>query len=96
MGAPVDAHWKGITMAKFVSEREVASVRLFTLEISEDEAGTYALCMKYLLENLDAATLERVTGAYRDEVEGMLGDLLAMVDLGEWEEEAPPVLAPAG
>lgn len=79
-------------MARQVSEREVASVRLFTLELSEDEVATYALCLKYLLENLDTETLEAITGAYRDEVEGMLEDLLPLANLLEWEEELESAL----
>lgn len=82
-------------MAILISERKVASVPLLTVEISGDEVVTYTRCMKYILENLDADALESVTGAYRDEVEGMLEDLLSMVDWTEWEAAPTPVLAPA-
>lgn len=74
-------------MPRLISEREVASVRLMTIEVSEDEVGTYVLCLKYLLEHFDKETIERITGAYRDEVEGMLEDLLDLIDLDELEAE---------
>jgi hypothetical protein len=74
-------------MARLISEREVASVRLMTLEMSEDEVGTYALGLKYLLEHFDAETVEKITGAYRDEVEGILEDLIDLIDLDELEAE---------
>jgi hypothetical protein len=85
MGAAVDTHLKGGEMARLLSEREVASVRLLTLEISGDEAETYALSLQYMLENLDTETLESITGAYRDEVEGILEDLLVTINPMEWE-----------
>lgn len=82
-------------MAILISEREVASVPLLTVELSGDEAVTYIRCIKYMLENLDTDALESITGAYRDEVEGMLEDLLSMTVQAEWEEVVAPVLAPA-
>ena len=74
-------------MARLVSEREETSIRLLTLEMSEGEVVTYALAMKYLLEHLEPHTVEKITGAYRDEVEGMLEDLLDLIDLTAWEAE---------
>ncbi len=74
-------------MAQLLTEREETSIRLLTLEVSEGEVVTYALALRYLLENSKPETVEKVIGAYRDEVEGMLADLLTMVDLAEWETE---------
>ena len=74
-------------MARLVSEREETSIRLLTLEMSEGEVVTYALAMKHLLEHLEPHTVEKITGAYRDEVEGMLEDLLDLIDLTAWEAE---------
>lgn len=70
-------------MARLISEREDTSIRLLTLEVTEGEAGVYALCMKYLLNHLRAEEIERVTGAYQDEVEGMLEDLVDHIDMDE-------------
>lgn len=87
------AHRKGMKMARLISQREVASVPLLTLEISGDEAATYARCLQYMLENLKTDELERVTGAYRDEVEGILEDLLSVQDAANRGERASPILA---
>ncbi|MBX2999697.1 MAG: hypothetical protein KF893_14355 [Caldilineaceae bacterium] len=83
----------GDTMARLVSEREESSIRLLTLEVSEGEAGVYALCMKYLLNHLSAKEIERITGAYQDEVEGMLEDLLDIVDMDEIEADLASIAA---
>lgn len=74
-------------MARLVSEREETSIRLLTLEVTEGEASVYALCMKYLLNRLSAEEIERVTGAYQDEVEGMLADLTDHIDMDEIEAD---------
>jgi hypothetical protein len=74
-------------MARLISEREDTSIRLLTLEVTEGEAGVYALCMKYLLNHLSVEEIERITGAYQDEVEGMLVDLLGYIDMDEIEAD---------
>ncbi|MCL4832323.1 MAG: hypothetical protein KJZ86_07780 [Caldilineaceae bacterium] len=80
-------------MAILISEREVASVPLLTVEVSGDEVITTIRCVKYMLENLDTDALESISGAYRDEVEGMLDDLLSMVDWTEREAASTPLFA---
>jgi hypothetical protein len=55
--------------------------------VTEDEAEVYALCMKYMLNHLSAEEIERITGAYQDEVEGMLEDLLDHIDIEEIEAD---------
>jgi hypothetical protein len=62
-------------MAKKLSEREVASVRLLVLELSEDELTVLAAALTTLLKQRDDRAIEAQSGASRDEVEGILQDL---------------------
>jgi hypothetical protein len=62
-------------MAKRISEQEVASVRLLTLELSEDEIMVLAAALTSLLQDLDDSEIEAKSGASRDEVEAILQDL---------------------
>lgn len=74
-------------MAKLLSEREVVSVRLLTLEISEDELAVYEAALSYLLDHADNKMIDQVVGAYPDEVAAMRDDLTHL--LAE-ELVAPP------
>ncbi|HRJ44062.1 MAG: hypothetical protein KJZ86_07790 [Caldilineaceae bacterium] len=82
-------------MARLISERNVVGIRLLTLEISDGEAFTYIQTLKHTLETLEPKGVEALTGAFVEEVEGMLEDLLSMTDQAEWEDAVAPVLAPA-
>jgi hypothetical protein len=62
-------------MAKKLSEREVASVRLLLLELSGDELTVLAAALTTLLKQRDDRAIEAQSGASRDEVEGILQDL---------------------
>jgi hypothetical protein len=62
-------------MAKKLSEREVASVRLLLLELSEDEITVLAAALTTLLKQRVDRAIEAQSGASRDEVEGILQDL---------------------
>ena len=62
-------------MAKKLSEREVASVRLLFLELSDDELTVLAAALTTLLKQSDDRAIEAQSGASRDEVEGILQDL---------------------
>jgi hypothetical protein len=72
-------------MAELISERIVSSVRLLTVELSEDEVDVYITCLNYILEHYDDEAVERICGAHRDEVEGMRDDLVQLLDLTETE-----------
>jgi hypothetical protein len=72
-------------MAEFISERIVSSVRLLTVELSEDEVGVYLACLNYILEYYDDEALEQICGAHRDEVEGIRDDLIQLLDFSETE-----------
>jgi hypothetical protein len=62
-------------MAKRISEKEVASVRLLALELSEDEVTVLAAALTTLLQELDDQGIEAKAGASREEVEAILEDL---------------------
>ena len=62
-------------MAKRLSEREAASVRLLILELSEDELTVLAAALTTLLKERDDQAIEAQSGASRDEVEAILEDV---------------------
>jgi len=62
-------------MAKRISEKEVASVQLLALELSEDEITVLAAALSTLLKERDDRAIEAQSGASRDEVEAILQDL---------------------
>jgi hypothetical protein len=65
----------GLALARRISEKEVASVRLLALELSEDEITVLAAALTTLLQELDDREIETKAGASRDEVEAILQDL---------------------
>jgi hypothetical protein len=62
-------------MARRISEKEVASVRLFSLELSEDEVIVLTAALTTLLQEHDDQEIEAKAGASREEVEAILEDL---------------------
>ena len=62
-------------MARRITEKEVASVRLLALELSEDEVTVLAAALTTLLQNLDDQGIETKAGASREKVEAILDDL---------------------
>lgn len=79
-------------MANLIADREVASVLLLTLEISESELEVYAAAMNYLLHNTDDETIYRICGAERGEVAEMLDDLVELAEAFDLEPvEGEPV-----
>lgn len=62
-------------MAKRIAEKEIASVRLLTLELSEDEITVLASALVALLHEGDDRVIEAKSGASRDEVDAILQDL---------------------
>lgn len=67
-------------MAKLLSERAVVSVRLLTLEISEDELAVYEAALNYLLDHASDTEIDQVAGAYPDEVAAIRDDLHQLID----------------
>ncbi|MCE7981075.1 MAG: hypothetical protein DYG89_07785 [Caldilinea sp. CFX5] len=74
-------------MAAQISEREVVGVRLLTLELSEGELEVLTSCVNYVLGHVEHKTLERLTGAYPDEVTAIRDDLRQLLQ----EESYQPI-----
>ncbi len=73
-----------------LSKREIASVQLFTVEISESELDTYRELFYFALNKLDAQEFERLFGDTPDELQGMLDDIEnIMEEAGLLTEEGP-------
>ena len=53
---------------KLINVNEIVSVKLFTIEISEDELDVFEMCTKYLLETLSPSGIEQASGATKDEL----------------------------
>lgn len=51
--------------------REVASVKLFTIEVTEDELDLYERCMKYVDAAMSPEEVEITFGAYQSELRGI-------------------------
>ena len=68
-------------MAKLTSHREVASVHLYSLEVSESEMEVYVECMNFLLRSASADQVEEISGATPDELEAMRDDLVEMLSM---------------
>lgn len=56
---------------KLLSSKEIASVKLFEVEISEDELDVYERCMRYIYDNVTADEIEEILGAKADELLGI-------------------------
>jgi hypothetical protein len=65
----------GLAMAKRITEKEIASVRLLELELSEDEIAVLSSALAMQLKQLDDRQLEATVGASREEAEAILQDL---------------------
>ncbi len=59
--------------------REVASVKLMDIEISEDELDVYESCLSYVLQSCATREVENICGATKDELEGMRENLAALL-----------------
>ncbi len=66
---------------KHILSREESSVRLLTVELSEDEMGVLTACLNHALQHFDDEMLDHVCGAYRDEVEGIHDDLYQALNI---------------
>lgn len=66
---------------KPIYEKEESSVRLLTVEVSEDEVAVLTACLNHVLAHSDDETVDRVCGAYRDEVEGIRDDLAQLLNV---------------
>jgi len=71
-----------------LGKREIVSVQLFNVEISESELDTYRRLLLYALNNLKAEEIERLFGDKPEELEGLLDDIEnALEEAGLLSEE---------
>ncbi|MBI1930738.1 hypothetical protein HYR99_41645 [Candidatus Poribacteria bacterium] len=49
--------------------REIASVKMLGIEISEDELDVYERCLDYVLQHCSADEIDKVSGATQEELE---------------------------
>jgi hypothetical protein len=63
---------------KISSVREIASVKIFEVQVSEDELDVYESCMRYIYENLE--NVEEICGASKDELLGMCEDVSNLLE----------------
>jgi hypothetical protein len=64
-----------------IAEREESSVRLLTLELSEDEVEVLSASLSHLLAHSNDDTLEYLCRAYRDEIEGIRDDFTELLNV---------------
>lgn len=64
---------------KVIDFREVASVKLFQLELSEDEVMACYHSIKYMYENLPERDVETVCKATKDELQGILDGISGLL-----------------
>lgn len=82
-----------------LSKREIASVQLFKVEVSESELETYRQLLLYVLNNLKPKEVERLFGDEPAELEGLLDDVENIMEeaglIHEEQKEAQKFHAPA-
>jgi len=64
---------------ELVRKEKVASVVLLEVKVSEDELMLYKAALSHILSTLDAAELETLFGATKEEIEGMHDDIEAVL-----------------
>ncbi|MCI0694977.1 hypothetical protein L0337_23575 [candidate division KSB1 bacterium] len=64
----------------YLSQKEIASVQLVDVEVSEDELDVYQRCLSYILEHVDPKRLEEEFGATADEILGMVESMEDVMD----------------
>jgi len=65
---------------KHLSQKEIASVQLVDVEVSEDELDVYQRCLSYILEHVDPKQMEEEFGATSDEILGMVESMEDVMD----------------
>lgn len=60
---------------KILKTKSVASVELAEVEISIDELQVFEAALNYAIKTLDEKEIERIFGASKDELEGIIEDV---------------------
>ena len=64
---------------ELVRKEQIASVVLLEVKVSEDELMLYKAALSHILSTLDAAELETLFGATKEEIEGMHDDIVEIL-----------------
>ena len=64
---------------KVLKTKSIASVELAEVEISLDELQVFEIALNYAIKNLDEKEIERIFGASKDELEGIIEDVESVV-----------------
>jgi len=56
----------------YLTEKEIANVKLIDIEVSEDELDVYQRCLSYIFKHVDPKQMEAEFGATKEEIWGML------------------------
>jgi hypothetical protein len=65
---------------KYLNQKEIASVQLIDVEVSEDELDVYQRCLSYILEHVDPNQVKEEFGATSDEILGMVESMEDVMD----------------
>ncbi len=60
---------------KIVKTKSIASVELAEVEVSIDELQVFEAALNYATKTLNEAEIERIFGASKDELEGIIEDV---------------------
>ena len=77
---------------KLLGKKEISSVVLLEIEMSEDELDVYERALRYLTEKCELEEIEKILGGKKDEIEnGIYQDILGIVsectNISEKKEE---------
>ena len=64
---------------KVLKTKSIASVELAEVELSLDELQVFEIALNYAIKNLDEKEIERIFGATKDELEGIIEDVESVV-----------------
>lgn len=65
---------------ELLHRREVANVKLFTIEVTEDELDVYERCMRYLDNTMLPEQIEITCGTYQDELRAIYAQVSILLE----------------
>ncbi len=77
---------------KILKTKSIASVELVEVEVSIDELQVFEAALNYTAKHLDKKEIEKIFGASKDELEGIIEDV-ERTSLSCKERNLEPVLA---
>ncbi|MEJ8548092.1 hypothetical protein [Brevibacillus borstelensis] len=75
---------------EYKGHKEIASVTLFDLRLSEGELMVYEGCIEYVLKNCDESEIHKITGcSSKEELQSYQDDLKDLIKAYVWKEYLP-------